>query len=65
MYSTIIIIFSIIVLGQLWYIFRLRKTIRYAVSVLLKYEAAFRADSVLKEAIEEFEKGKRDGSKDN
>lgn len=58
MYTIIISIFSIIVLGQLWYIIRLRKAIQYAVQTLLKYEAALMADNIL---VEQMKKGMSNG----
>ena len=61
MYTIIISIFSIIVLGQLWYIIRLRKAIEYAVKTLLKYEAALMADSML---VEQMKKGMKNGSEE-
>lgn len=61
MYTTIIIIFSIVVLVQLWYIIRLRNAIRYAVQTLIKFEAALTADSML---MEQMKKGTNDGSKE-
>lgn len=48
MYTTIIIIFSIIVLFQFWYIVRLRKTIEYAVLILRKYESALLMDDIIR-----------------
>ncbi len=60
MYTIIISIFSIIVLGQLWYIIRLRKAIEYAVQTLLKYEAALMADNML---VEQMKKGMNNGPK--
>ena len=59
MYTVIISIFSIIVLGQLWYIIRLRRAIEYAVKTLLKYEAALMADNML---VEQMKKGMKNGS---
>ena len=56
MFTLIISIFSAIVLLQFLYILRLRKAIRYAVSVLMKYEAALTADNIL---VEEMKKGKK------
>lgn len=61
MYTVIISIFSIIVLGQLWYIIRLRKAIEYAVKTLLKYEAALMADGML---VEQMKKGMKNGSEE-
>ena len=61
MYTVIISIFSIIVLGQLWYIIRLRKAIEYAVKTLLKYEAALMADGIL---VEQMKKGMKNGSEE-
>lgn len=61
MYTVIISIFSIIVLGQLWYIIRLRKAIEYAVKTLLKYEAALMADNIL---VEQMKKGMKNGSEE-
>lgn len=61
MYTVIISIFSIIVLGQLWYIIRLRKAIEYAVKTLLKYEAALMADNML---VEQMKKGMKNGSEE-
>jgi hypothetical protein len=55
MYTTIIIIFSIIVLGQLWYIIRLRKAIEYAAMVLKKYESALLMDGIIRKVNEKDE----------
>ena len=55
MYTTIIIIFSIIVLGQLWYIIRLRKAIEYAAMVLKKYESALLMDDIIRKVNEKDE----------
>lgn len=53
MNTAIIIIFSIIVLGQLWYIIRLRKAINYAVEVLKKYESAILMDGIIRKVHED------------
>lgn len=53
MNTAIIIIFSIIVLGQLWYIIRLRKAINYAVEVLKKYESAILMDDIIRKVHED------------
>jgi hypothetical protein len=55
MYTTIIIIFSIIVLGQLWYIIRLRKAIEYAAMILKKYESALLMDGIIRKVNEKDE----------
>lgn len=55
MYTTIIIIFSIIVLFQFWYIVRLRKAIEYAVQVLMKYESALLMDDIIRKVNEKDE----------
>ena len=52
MHTTIIIIFSIIVLGQLWYIIRLRRAIEYAVQILKKYESALLMDDIIRKVNE-------------
>ena len=48
MYTAIVIIFSIIVLVQALYIYRLRKAVRYAVDVLTKYERALLMDDIIR-----------------
>lgn len=55
MYTTIIIIFSLIVLFQFWYIVRLRKGIDYAVKILQKYESALLIDGIIGKVNEEDE----------
>lgn len=50
MYTAIVIIFSIIVIGQLWYILRLRAAIRYAAAVLEKFKAALEMDDIIRKA---------------
>ena len=55
MYTAIIIIFSIIVLGQLWYIIRLRKAVEYAVIILKKYESALLMDDIIRKVNEKDE----------
>ena len=52
MYTTIIIIFSIIVLFQFWYIVRLRKVIEYAAQILKKYESALLMDDIIRKVNE-------------
>ena len=53
MYTIIIIIFGIIVFGQLWYIIRLRNAIEYAVKILQKYEAALLVDDIIRKVNED------------
>lgn len=55
MYTVIIIIFSVIVLFQFWYIVRLRKAIEYAVQVLTKYESALLMDDIIRKVNEKDE----------
>ena len=52
MFTVIIIIFSIIVLFQLWYIIRLRRAIEYAAQVLRKYESALLMDDIIRKVNE-------------
>lgn len=52
MYTTIIIIFSIIVFVQLLYIIRLRKAISYAIDVLKRYESAILMDDIIRKVNE-------------
>lgn len=56
MYTIIISIYSAIVVIEFLYILRLRKAVRYAVKILMKYEAALMADNIL---VEEMKKGKK------
>ena len=62
MYTVIITIFSIIVLGQLWYIIRLRKTIEYAARILKKYESALLMDDIIRKVNENESKTNKDVS---
>ena len=55
MYTAIIIIFSIIVLVQFWYIIRLRRAIEYAASILKKYESALLMDGIIRKVNEKDE----------
>lgn len=55
MYTTIIIIFSIIVLVQLMYIIRLRKAVQYAAMILKKYESAILMDDIIRKVNEKDE----------
>lgn len=55
MYTTIIVIFSMIVLFQLWYIIRLRKAIEYAAQILKKYETALLMDDIIRKVNEKNE----------
>lgn len=55
MYTAIVVIFSIIVFGQLWYIIRLRKAIEYAAAVLRKYESALLMDDIIRKVNEKDE----------
>lgn len=55
MYTTIIIIFSIIVLVQFWYIVRLRRTIEYAAQILKRYESALLMDGIIRKVNEKDE----------
>ena len=63
MYTTIIIIFSIIVLFQFWYIVRLRRTIEYAAQILKKYESAFLMDDIIRKVNENESKADKTVSK--
>ena len=49
MYTTIVIIFSIIVLIQFWYIIRIRHALEYAVKVLEKYKVALLMNDIVGE----------------
>ena len=55
MYTTIIIIFSIIVLVQFLYIVRLRRAVEYAVQILKKYESALLMDDIIRKVNEKDE----------
>jgi len=63
MYTAIIVIFSIIVLGQFWYIVRLRAAIRYAAVVLERYKAALELDDIIRKATDNESKANKDVSK--
>lgn len=52
MYTTILVICSIIIFCQYFYILRLRKVINYAISILKKYETAFKMDNIIREVNE-------------
>ena len=52
MYTTILVICSIIIFCQYFYILRLRKVINYAISILKKYETAFKMDDIIREVNE-------------
>ena len=63
MYTVIIVIFSVIVLGQLWYILRLRKAIQYAIEILKKYETAMRMDEIIGKVMDDESKNNKTVSK--
>ena len=63
MYTVIIVIFSIIVIGQFWYIMRLRAAIRYAAAVLEKFKAALEMDDIIRKATDNESKADKDVSK--
>lgn len=52
MYTTILVICSIIIFCQYFYILRLRKVINYTISILKKYETAFKMDDIIREVNE-------------
>lgn len=52
MYTAILVICSIIIFCQYFYILRLRKVINYAISILKKYETAFKMDDIIREVNE-------------
>lgn len=63
MYTVIIIIFSVIVLVQFWYIVRLRKAIEYAAQILKKYESALLMDDIIRKVNEDESKASKIVSK--
>ena len=60
METLIVVIFSIIVIGQLWYILRLRAAIRYAAAVLEKFKAALEVDDIIRKATNNESKADKD-----
>lgn len=52
MYTAILVICSIIIFCQYFYILRLRKVINYAINILKKYETAFKMDDIIREVNE-------------
>ncbi len=63
MYTTIIIIFTVIVTVQLLYIIRLRSAVRYAVKILQKYESALLMDDIIRKVNENESQTNKDVSK--